>query len=89
MPKNDRIVRIDDNTIGLILEAGKLLVIENNLVVSMGIVPEEKYFIHPIDIPHLAWETQIILNAVMIAHEIPSPFVTMQPSTDKKTPNHL
>lgn len=76
MVKNDRIIRIDDDIIGLILEEGKLLVIENDTVVSMGKTPKDIYPIHPNELHRLPWQSKLIINAVMISQELDSPFLT-------------
>lgn len=76
MVKNTLIIRIDELTIGLILDEGKLLVIENDQIVSMGKVPDDVYFIHPNELNKLPWESKLILNSVMISQGLESPFLT-------------
>ena len=76
MEKNTRIIRLDKDTVGLILDSAKLLVIENDRVVTMGKVPDDIYPIHPVDLTHLPWETKLIIHSVMVSYDLmfESPF---------------
>jgi len=76
--KNTRIIRLDKERIGVILDPVKLLVIRNEHLLTMGTVPEDIYPIHPDELVHLTWQTKVIINAVLISHGLnsESPFLT-------------
>lgn len=75
MAKNTRIIRLNSYTIGLILDSERLLVIENDRIVSMGKLPDDVYPIHPDELTHLSWEAKMIIHAAMISHDLDSPFL--------------
>lgn len=83
MLKNTRIIRLDKNTVGLILEQGKLLVIEKDHFVSLGKVPEDKYPIHPVDLMSLHWEIKVIIHSVLVSHNL----MSESPYFDEMTSN--
>lgn len=89
MAINDKIINLSGNIYGLILPNGKLLVVENGYVASMGNVPDEKYFVPSFALLDLPRDTQIIFNGVMISHGMDSPFLTSINSAGEKAPNHL
>lgn len=92
MAVNDKIIKLAANIFGLILPGGKLLVVENGYVSSLGLVPDEKYFVPSFELLDLPPDTQKIFNGVMISHGMDSPFLTSISSAGMKPGirrNHL